>query len=91
MTLRRSPPYVAGTADHLHTKDFSNIDLDWKPAVAAFLDGKATVMTMEVVRGALGRTYDQMNRDDWSRLADAIMTLGWTKRKLGKGSFVGID
>ena len=60
---------------------------DWRPLVSAYLDGKTNVMTMDVVRGALGRTYGQMSRDDWGVLAGIIKSLGWTRRKLGKGVF----
>jgi hypothetical protein len=61
--------------------------MDWKERVAAFLDGKAHVMTMDVVKGALGRTYDDMSHEDWGKLAGAIKSLGWTRRKLDRGVF----
>jgi hypothetical protein len=59
---------------------------EWGPRVSAYLNGKTQPqMTMDVVRGALGRTYDQMRREDWGTLADAIIAAGWRKKSLGKG------
>jgi hypothetical protein len=60
---------------------------NWGPLVSAYLEGKTSIMTMDVVRGALGRRYDQMRRENWNEVAGAIMAAGWRKRKIGKGVF----
>jgi hypothetical protein len=59
-----------------------SFDDDWRPKVAAYLAGKTQCFGMEIVRGALGLRYDQMDVRAWRRVAAAVMAARWRKGKV---------
>ena len=54
---------------------------DWRPRVAAYLEGRTLATGMDVAR-SVGRTYSAMTRDDWATLAAVVIACGWRKAKV---------
>lgn len=55
---------------------------DWPQRIAAYLHGRTQAFGMDIVRGALGLRYDQMDTPAWRRVAAAVMAAGWRKGRL---------
>jgi hypothetical protein len=56
--------------------------LNERQAVAQFLNGKTIAFGAEIAREAIGRSYTQMDRPAWARLAGHVLSCGWRKGRV---------
>jgi hypothetical protein len=55
---------------------------DWPQRIAAYLHGRTQAFGMDIVRGALGLRYGDMDVPAWRRVAAGVMAAGWRKGRL---------